>query len=395
MSNKIESLVTRIEADGKIIVYVDEEDRIKKGFFYPFMPVRGFSKMFVGKDLEFLPVAAMRICGVCHVTHGIAAIEATEHVLGITPPKDGLILREIAGLGNRLQSHAMHMLFLYKDFFEDDRTVLKKIFRMLEVASEIVKISGHAPIHPSNVCVGGMLKNVSDKGKEEIEKSTREYRTLMEEFRISFEERLNKMVEENKIPEDLGNVNLPFLATHPFYGDRNEVNLLDISVVPPERYYDLDEPIRETGSSLAMYNNEITEVGPRARLKRFFRFDSRVPLAINMAYIEDALKGCDRVEELCGILNTNGETRAFFEPKSGIGIGVHEAPRGTNVHVVNLRRDGIIMDYRIIVPTMFNIPVIDAALVGAPLKFAGVIVRSYDPCLSCATHKIVVRRDAG
>ncbi len=117
------------------------------------MPVRGFSKMFVGKDLEFLPVAA---------------IEATEHVLVITPPKDGLILREIAGLGNRLQSHAMHMLFLYKDFFEEDRSLLKKIFRMLEVASEIVKISGHGPIHPSNVCVGGMLKNVSDKGKKEI-----------------------------------------------------------------------------------------------------------------------------------------------------------------------------------------------------------------------------------
>ena len=348
--------VTRIEADGKLVLHVNDEDVIIKGFFYPFMPIRGFERMLIGKTLEFLPVGAMRICGVCHITHGIAAVEAAENALGVIPPENGLILREIAGLGNRLQSHALHMLFLYKDFFEGNDKLLRDIFNMLECAGEIVKISGHSPVHPPNVCVGGMRRNISEKGKEEIERNA-----------------------------------IKLLATHPYYGDREEIDLLDLNVVPPEKYYDVKEIRGETGATVVLYRNELTEVGPKARMKKFFKFSSNLPLMVNITYMEDAIKGCERIIELCDLLNVSSPTKATVSSKNGRGVGVHEAPRGTNIHVVKLRDDGIIVDYRIIVPTMFNLAVIDTALIGAPYSYAEVIVRSYDPCLSCATHVTVIK----
>ena len=383
--------VTRIEADGKLILHVNDENVIERGYFYPYMPVRGFARMLVGKTLNFLPVSAMRICGVCHATHGIAAIEAAEHALDIEPPEAGLYLREIIGLGNRLQSHSLHMLFLYKDFFEGEKDILKQIFDMMRIASEIVKISGHTSIHPPNLCVGGVFRNISDKGKEETRKLSGDYVTLMKDFEEKFKEKLIKMVEENRIPENLGNVKLPLLSTHPYYGDPNMIDLLDLIVVPPEKYYENTEIINETGSSLAMYKNEITEVGPKARMTQFFSFRCNLPLSVNIAYMEDAIKGAERIIELCNELNTNAKTRSYGKNKKGKGIGIHEAPRGTNIHILDVREDGIILNYRIIVPTMFNIPVIDTALAGAPLEFAELIVRSYDPCLSCSTHVTVIK----
>ncbi|NPA74813.1 MAG: coenzyme F420 hydrogenase subunit alpha [Euryarchaeota archaeon] len=384
--------MTRIEADGKIVLWLGEDDIIEKAHFYPFMPVRGFERMLVGKSLQFLPVAAMRICGVCHVTHGIAAIEAAEHALHLEPPRDGALLREIAGLGNRLQSHAMHMLFLLNDFFGENREIMKMVFKMLELGSEIVKISGHTPIHPSNVCVGGMLKNISDKGKTEIEKCAKDYISIITEFESLLKEKLESLLNENRIPESLGNVDLPLLTTGPYYGDREKIELLDLNVVPPDKYYDSPDIVEECGSAIAYYRNSITETGPTARMKTYFNFHSKLPLSVNIAYIEDAIKGCERILEICEELNVRGKTRNFAQPEAGKGIGVHEAPRGTNIHVLSLRKDGIITDYRIIVPTMFNIPVIDTALIGAPASFAEIIVRSYDPCLSCATHSIKLEK---
>ncbi len=384
--------VTRIESEGKLILYLNDDDIIEKAYFYPSMPIRGFEYMLVGKDMEFLTTAAMRICGVCHVTHGIAAAEAAEDTLQLIPPRDGLILREMCGLGNRLQSHALHMLSILNDLFKGDREIMKNIFAMLESANEIVKITGHESVHPSNICVGGMRKNISEKGMEEIIKYAKEYKNLMEDFRNLLVESLEKLKDEGA-PETMGNVRLPTLATHPYYGDSSKIDILDISLMPPGEYYDSELAMEESASILVKYKNEITEVGPKARMRSFFKFTEKVPLSINVAYADDAILGCERIIEACDEININGKTRMFSAPRKGRGMGVHEAPRGTNMHVLSLREDGIISDYRIVVPTMFNISVIDRALAGAPKDFAELIVRSYDPCLSCATHMVQIKEE--
>ncbi len=75
----------------------------------------------------------------------------------------------------------------------------------------------------------------------------------------------------------------------------------------------------------------------------------------------------------------------------GEGYGVYEAPRGTLIHKVVLEADGRISSYKIIVPTMFNIPLIEKSTVGFLAKYVDLVPRFYDPCIPCKTHVIKIR----
>ena len=72
-----------------------------------------------------------------------------------------------------------------------------------------------------------------------------------------------------------------------------------------------------------------------------------------------------------------------------LGIGVIEGPRGTNVHMSKIE-NGKTQFYSAIVPTTWNIPTMGPATEGFSHELAPHVIRAYDPCLSCATHVMVV-----
>jgi len=71
------------------------------------------------------------------------------------------------------------------------------------------------------------------------------------------------------------------------------------------------------------------------------------------------------------------------------GWVTNEAPRGTLVHIARVK-DRKVHGYRMAVPTTWNMPTAGLALAGSPWQLAEFIIRGYDPCLSCASHMIVV-----
>lgn len=384
--------VTRVEGESKLILNVDDEGIVREGYYLPFLPVRGFEKMLQGKSFRFLPGAVMRICGVCHITHAIAAAEAVESVFGVKPPQDGLLLRELAGLINRLESQALHVLFLLEDLFRGEKRgeMTKKTFQLIGASGKMMTVIGGSPVHPQGVVVGGMEKNLSEKGAEEIRNNLKVYREGMEELLEEVKVAQRRLAEEGILKEDAGEVRVRRLATHPTYGNSLELDLLELTLVDPHSYYDHESAAKEARSLLALYGGEVTEVGPGARMRLYDSFKEEGPLSVNLAYMMEALRDCERAGEILETLNLKGRTYERVTPKGGKGVGVHEAPRGTNIHIAHLREDGTILDYRIIVPTMFNIPVINVALKGVPEEYAPLVVRSYDPCLSCASHVIRV-----
>jgi coenzyme F420 hydrogenase subunit alpha len=62
------------------------------------------------------------------------------------------------------------------------------------------------------------------------------------------------------------------------------------------------------------------------------------------------------------------------------------------VHLTRVK-DGRVQWYEMLVPTTWNFPTCSRALTGAPWQLAELVVRGYDPCVSCATHMIVVDDD--
>ncbi len=75
-----------------------------------------------------------------------------------------------------------------------------------------------------------------------------------------------------------------------------------------------------------------------------------------------------------------------------MGWSANEAPRGTDVHLARVK-DNKVLWFSMLVPTTWNFATCSAALTGAPWQLAEIVVRGYDPCVSCATHMIVIDED--
>lgn len=86
----------------------------------------------------------------------------------------------------------------------------------------------------------------------------------------------------------------------------------------------------------------------------------------------------------------------------GEGVGCLEAPRGTLVHHFKTDDKGIITDANLVVATVQNNPAMDIGVQKVAEKYIKtpedakphvlnhmeMVIRAYDPCLSCATHTI-------
>lgn len=135
---------------------------------------------------------------------------------------------------------------------------------------------------------------------------------------------------------------------------------------------------------LALYDGEYVEVGPRARLKSYRNFSFHGMMGLQIARLEEITLAFKRIEEILKEIDINQPVKTEgFMFRKGKGVGVYEAPRGLLIHRVSLNEEGRVENYSIIVPTMFNIPLMEKTN-------SEMGIRLYDPCIPCATHCVEV-----
>ena len=386
---------TRHEGHTDLILKVDDDGIVEAGYYQSVTPVRGFEKFLTGKVAEFAPIAVSRFCGVCPTAHSVSSVEALEDACNITPAKDGLILRELTGLGNKLQSHPLHQFLISPDFVpEKDRTAFTlRVQEMRKIGQLFVDTIGGEAIHPPNVVIGGMAKNISPEARDKLMARAKDYEKLAHEqcdYMLGLME-AGKLADGTDVPKELGYHNFECLATHPTYGDRTQLDMNTVVEYTPYEEYP-KEIARGACTNIPKVNGALREVGPRARMQKFSGFKERGTLAMHKARALEMLVNVERTIELLDLLDVNGKVRSE-QPIVGdgekIGYGMIESPRGHNTHAVTIDPKGRITYYSAIVATTWNIPVIGYATVGQHYKFAEHVVRGYDPCVSCATHMIV------
>ena len=92
------------------------------------------------------------------------------------------------------------------------------------------------------------------------------------------------------------------------------------------------------------------------------------------------------------------------EVRAGVGQGCTEAPRGILYHRYHLDGDGLIQEAQIVPPTSQNQKSMEADLAQFAAGFLDLpdeeltwrleqALRNYDPCISCATHRLQVKVD--
>lgn len=382
--------VCRIAGEAKLVLY-EENGTVTNAFFIATAPVRGFEKMVIGKNPLFAVEAVMRICGLCHASHGIASVEAVEHAIGIAPPRNGLLMREALGLINRAQSHALQFLMIAGDLIVEEKRndVLFKLMNFHAKVSDYLLKLGGAATHPPNLTIGGMLRvpkwsvfNSLKARFSDLTKSWEELREILldEDIQTEVAEELRETKRE-----------MPYLTSSFFYGDRYNIRTDRVETMP---YYEFrkEKPARESTTLIAFYDGRKVEAGPRARMKTYREFKDGSLYGLHLARVEDTELALLRLAEILDEINMEEAFRVksiTFGP--GRGVGVYEAPRGTLIHYLELGEEGRVVSSKIVVPTMFNIPVMEEMAKGLSVGVAETVMRLYDPCIPCTTHVIRLR----
>src|SRR5512147_267003 len=104
--------VSRVEGHGKVTILLDDANRVQQVRLH-IVEFRGFEKFIEGRPYWEVPVMVQRLCGICPVSHHLAASKAMDRVIGAHPPTPSAAkIRRLMHYGQVLQSHALHFFHL-------------------------------------------------------------------------------------------------------------------------------------------------------------------------------------------------------------------------------------------------------------------------------------------
>jgi NAD-reducing hydrogenase large subunit len=172
--------VTRVEGHGKVTIHLDENNNVAQSRLH-IVEFRGFERFVQGRPYWEAPVLVQRLCGICPVSHHLAAAKALDVIVGVGPndlTPTGEKMRRLMHYGQVFQSHSLHffhlaaadLLFGY-DADPAERNVIGVINKFPELAvqgvmmrkygQEIIKATAGKKIHGTGAIPGGINKNLS------------------------------------------------------------------------------------------------------------------------------------------------------------------------------------------------------------------------------------------
>jgi len=176
--------VTRVEGHGKVTIHLDDEDNVVQTRLH-IVEFRGFERFIQGRPYWEAPVLVQRLCGICPVSHHLAAAKALDVIVGVGP--DNLSptaekMRRLMHYGQFFQSHSLHFFHLASPdlLFGTDadpakRNVLEvaREFRDLAVqgvmmrkfGQEIIEATAGKKIHGTGAVPGGINKHLTIEEK--------------------------------------------------------------------------------------------------------------------------------------------------------------------------------------------------------------------------------------
>lgn len=104
--------LSRVEGHGKVTLLLDDHNRVQRARLH-IVEFRGFEQFIEGRPYWEVPVMVQRLCGICPVSHHLAASKALDRVVGALPPTvTATKLRRLMHHGQVMQSHALHFFHL-------------------------------------------------------------------------------------------------------------------------------------------------------------------------------------------------------------------------------------------------------------------------------------------
>lgn len=131
--------ITRVEGHGNIVANVSNGTIEKLQWQVPEAP-RFFEAMVRGRSYEDIQIIVSRICGICSITHSLAATKAVEKAVGLEVSQQTDKLRQLMHYSEQLQSHILHIGYLAAPDFFGVQSVVPLVSEAKETVLTIVKV---------------------------------------------------------------------------------------------------------------------------------------------------------------------------------------------------------------------------------------------------------------
>ena len=413
--------MSRVEGHGNIKIRI-QDGNLEEARWEVVETPRFFEAMLVGKRWENAPWISGRICGICSIGHTLASIRAVENCFGIVPKPQTEKLRLLLKHMETLQSHILHLYFLAApDFFgvgsvfpliHSHPDVVQRAARIKQLANDLCDSVGGRRMHPMRTVVGGftMLPDIT-----ELEQFNLRLKTVTDDLLQTAE--LFRTFVIPDFSRETEFVSLGGSGEYPFIGGdlvstdgvRNkeyEYKTMTNEYLVSQSTSKWSRLSRQSFAvgALARLNNNFNCLHPRARelatsfgLKPVNHNPFMNIVAQLVECVHVVMDSSDLIDELTG--SPWQEPRQAVIPRSGHGVGAVEVPRGILYHAFDFDDDGRITRCDCVIPTSQNHANIQYdlqaltghyAAKGAPDReielIAQMLVRAYDPCISCSVH---------
>ncbi|MDP2678690.1 MAG: Ni/Fe hydrogenase subunit alpha [Rhodoferax sp.] len=443
--------VSRVEGHGKVTLLLDADNHIEQVRLH-IVEFRGFEKFIEGRPYWEVPVMVQRLCGICPVSHHLAAAKAFDRVLGATPVSASAnVVRRLMHYGQILQSHALHFFHLSSPdlLFGFDSEVAKrnivgvaqahpeiakKGISLRKFGQEIIRITSGKRVHGTGAVPGGINKLVTADERNSLQRDLPQMLQWAQDA-VAIAKQLH--AQNPALYNNFGSFKSNVMSLVRADGAmdlydgvlrvRDENGRILFDQIDDQRYLELIEEevrpwsymkfpyLRSLGAQLGWYR-----VGPLARVQNcdfipsaraeaerqaFVAWGRGEPVHATLAYhwarMIEMLHAVEVITELLtepallsGDLVTTGVRQRH-------GVGMIEAPRGTLIHDYEVGDDDLVTRCNLIVSTTHNNQAMNEAvrsvardyldgqeLTEGLLNHIEVAIRAYDPCLSCATHAL-------
>ncbi|MDO8568903.1 MAG: Ni/Fe hydrogenase subunit alpha [Dehalococcoidales bacterium] len=417
--------VTRLEGHGDIVLNATD-GKIEELKWVVTESPRFFEAMLRGRHYQDVSHIASRICGICSIAHSTVSIQATEAAFGVKLSEQAMLLRKLLYDAEYLESHVLHVYYLaVPDFLgvgsvftlvQTHTEAVVRAARLKKLAYNLAELLAGRKTHPISLVVGGFARIPEARDLEAIRKR-------LEEAIPDLDATVD-LVKTLKVPDFVRETEYIALKDPREYAlISGQIASSDAGLTPIDNYlavtnefcvphstakYTRNKRDSYMVGALARFNLNHDQLLPRAKKAAKalgLKAPCHNPFMITIAQVVEAVHAVEDSLNVIDRLLAKGlrEERVRVEVKAGRGIGAVEAPRGILFHDYTYDENGLITNANCIIPTNQNhnniqkdFEALVPGILGKPQAeiqhTMEMLVRAYDPCISCSTHLLTVKR---
>ncbi len=421
--------VTRVEGHGNIYVNV-RNGTVEKCEWAISEAPRFFEAMVVGRQWNELHHITSRICGICSIGHTLASLKATEAAMGVTVSEQDLKLRKLALHAENMQSHLLHLGFLVLPDLMGVGSVIplaashpkevKTVLRLHRLANEMSNLICGRTTHPQRLMPGGFSKIPSMKElndlREKLKASVPDLQAVAELFK-SGAHKFPALVRETEFialtsPDEYALYDGKIASTDTGTAPVSEYLLFTNEYIVPHSTAKRAKHVRESYmvGALARLNINYNLLSPLAKkTAEMFKlkpvchnpFMNNIAQLVEVVHsLEDSIRLINELE-VAGLQSQPDYHKPEVKVKAGRGVGAVEVPRGILFHDYKYNEKGVCTKANCVIPTNQNHGNIELDMKALLPKILDktpkeielsleMLVRAYDPCISCSTHCVKV-----